>query len=92
MAEWAAAGVEGGDLEPARGDGVPTLASSSAIGSAQLATLSSHEERTLQEQIAALEERIELLEASNGVMVNLIRKVLRVLRIGGQTGREQTGS
>jgi hypothetical protein len=68
------------------------LASSSAMGSAQLATLSSHEERTLQEQIAALEERIELLEASNGVMVNLIRKVLRVLRIGGQTGREQTGS
>lgn len=69
-----------------------TLASSSAMGSAQLATLPSHEERTLQEHIAALEERIELLEASNGVMVNLIRKVLRVLRIGGQTGREQTES
>jgi hypothetical protein len=68
------------------------LASSSAMGSAQLATLSAQEEQTLQEHIAALEERIELLEASNGVMVNLIRKVLRVLRIGGQTGREQTGS
>jgi hypothetical protein len=68
------------------------LASSSAMGSTPLAALSAHEERTLQEQIAALEERIELLEASNGVMVNLIRKVLRVLRIGGQPGREQTGS
>jgi general secretion pathway protein A len=52
----------------------------------------SPDERSLQEQIAALEERIELLEASNGVMVNLIRKVLRVLRIGGAVTPSQKES
>ncbi len=41
--------------------------------------------QTPEERIAALEERIEMLEASSGMMFNLIRKVLRILRVGGAT-------
>lgn len=69
-----------------------TLASTGASDGMLTAPSGSQSSRTLQEQISALEERIELLEASSGVMMNLMRKVLRVLRMGGQTNRENTGS
>jgi general secretion pathway protein A len=47
---------------------------------AQISRLPSAVERSLQEQVAKLEERVALLESSNGMMFNLIRKVLRILR------------
>jgi putative secretion ATPase (PEP-CTERM system associated) len=71
---------------------VMSLAASAASGNPQFGSAQSHEEHSLQQHIAALEERIELLEASNGVMVNLIRKVLRVLRIGGAVAPSQKES
>jgi type II secretory pathway predicted ATPase ExeA len=37
-------------------------------------------EHSAHEQITKLEERVELLESSNAMMFNLIRKVLRILR------------
>lgn len=60
------------------------------MSAAQLSMLEAPEHRSLEEQIAALEERIELLESSNGMMFNLIRRVLRILR--GNPGNESTGS
>jgi hypothetical protein len=47
---------------------------------AELSQLTNEEERSLREQIVNLEERVALLESSNGMMFNLIRKILRVLR------------
>jgi hypothetical protein len=55
----------------------------SAGTGAQISRLPTAAERSLQEQVAKLEERVALLESSNGMMFNLIRKVLRILR-GGQ--------
>jgi hypothetical protein len=49
-------------------------------GGAQISRLPTAAERSLQEQVAKLEERVALLESSNGMMFNLIRKVLRILR------------
>ena len=37
-----------------------------------------------------LEERVAMLEASSGMMFNLIKKVLRILR--GTSNNESTGS
>ena len=65
-------------VEPSR----PQLVNNEATagGGAQISRLPTAAERSLQEQIAKLEERVALLESSNGMMFNLIRKVLRILR------------
>jgi len=66
--------------------GLGSSVSSSAQGAYQ----------TPEERIAALEERIEMLEASSGMMFNLIRKILRILRVGGANSsanvNESTGT
>jgi len=59
-------------------------------GGAQISRLPTAAERSLQEQVSKLEERVALLESSNGMMFNLIRKVLRILR--GTSSNESTGS
>jgi hypothetical protein len=59
-------------------------------GGAQISRLPTATERSLQEQVSKLEERVALLESSNGMMFNLIRKVLRILR--GTGSNESTGS
>ena len=61
-----------------------------ASGGAQISRLPTATERSLQEQVSKLEERVALLESSNGMMFNLIRKVLRILR--GTGNNESTGS
>jgi general secretion pathway protein A len=46
----------------------------------ELTPLTNEEEHSLRAQILNLEERVALLESSTGMMFNLIRKILRVLR------------
>jgi len=69
---------------------VSAPASIPASGGAQISRLPTAAERSLQEQVSKLEERVALLESSNGMMFNLIRKVLRILR--GTGSNESTGS
>jgi hypothetical protein len=80
---------EGNEVRPAAGG--PQLVSALAPslmpagGGAQISRLPTATERSLQEQISKLEERVALLESSNGMMFNLIRKVLRILRGTNET-------
>jgi hypothetical protein len=69
---------------------VTAPASGTASGGAQISRLPTAAERSLLEQVSKLEERVALLESSNGMMFNLIRKVLRILR--GAGSNESTGS
>jgi putative secretion ATPase (PEP-CTERM system associated) len=69
---------------------VTAPASGTASGGAQISRLPTAAERSLIEQVSKLEERVALLESSNGMMFNLIRKVLRILR--GAGSNESTGS
>jgi putative secretion ATPase (PEP-CTERM system associated) len=62
----------------------------SAAGGAQVSRLATAAERSLQEEVERLEERVAMLEASSGMMFNLIKKVLRILR--GTSTNESAGS
>jgi putative secretion ATPase (PEP-CTERM system associated) len=72
------------------GGNAPGGQPANAAGGAQIARISSITERSQQEQIVRLEERVAMLEASSGMMFNLIKKVLRILR--GTSNNESTGS
>ena len=40
-------------------------------------------EASMREQVSRLEERVATLETSNGMMLNLIKRMLRILRASG---------
>jgi general secretion pathway protein A len=75
---------------PVAGRNAAGGSSAGVAGGAQIARLSTPAERSMHEQIVRLEERVAMLEASSGMMFNLIKKVLRILR--GTSGNESTGS